>query len=184
MQAQPSVIATGDFLYFAPGGQAFTIPSAGTVSAVAKPGPTDPIWTTFVLGTVKKPSVDKITSKESKIKAPMPGTGVIATNAIIRTDHELQMDVEMNEISRLAMAGFYKSNLIQITDTSFHPLGGAGSIMGWLKRQRFDATNGLYIVDDWWVDLNVTDIAIGDNNIINPKFAFTWLYSALAGSAI
>ena len=100
-------LSAGDFLYFAPAGHAFTIPSAGTVSAVAKPGPTDPIWIKFVLG--------------------------------------------------IAMADFYKSNLIQITDTSFHPLGGAGSIMGWLKRQRFDATNGLYIVDDWWVNLNVTD---------------------------
>ena len=184
MQAQPSVIATGDFLYFAPAGVAFTIPSAGIVSATAKPDPTDTSWTTYALGTVKKPSVDKITSKEAKIKAPMPGTGVIVNKQILRTDHELQMDVEMNEISRLAMAGCYKSPLIQVGDTSFHPLAGAGSINGWLKRQRYDATNGLYIVDDWWVDLNVTDIAVGENNIINPKFTFTWLYSALAGSAI
>jgi hypothetical protein len=82
------------------------------------------------------------------------------------------------------MAGFYKSPLIQLTDTSFYPLSGPGSIMGFLKRQRYDATNGLYIVDDWWVDLNVTELAAGENNIIQPKFTFTWLYSSLAGSSI
>jgi hypothetical protein len=184
MQQQPSVIATGDFLYFAPAGQAFTIPAAGTVSNSAKPGPTDPIWTTFALGTVKKPSMDKLTSKEAKITAPMPGTGIIVTQQIVRTEHDLTMEVEMNQISRLAMAGFYKSPLIQLTDTSFYPLSGPGSIMGFLKRQRYDATNGLYIVDDWWVDLNVTELAAGENNIIQPKFTFTWLYSSLAGSSI
>lgn len=184
MQAQPSVIATGDFLYFAPGGQAFTIPGAGTVGAAAKPGPTDPIWVTFALGSVKKPTVDKVTSKAAKIMAPMPGTGIVTTKDLIRTEHDLVMTVEMNELSRLALAGFYKSPLIQVTDTGFFPLSGAANFKGWLKRQRYDATNGLYVVDDYWVDLNVTDVAVGENNIINPKFEFTWLYSALAGSAI
>ena len=184
MQTQPSVIATGDFLYFAPGGQAFTIPGAGTVGAAAKPGPTDPIWTTFALGSVKKPAVDKITSKEVKVTAPMPGTGIITTKQVLRTEHDLMMTAEMNEISRLAVAGFYKSPLIQLTDTGFFPLSGPSSFTGWLKRQRYDASNGLWVVDDWWVDLNVTDIKAGENNVINPTFAFTWLYSALAGSAI
>ncbi|MEI8288772.1 MAG: hypothetical protein WCH99_04820 [Verrucomicrobiota bacterium] len=184
MNQNPSVIATGDFLYFAPSGKAFTIPGAGIVSASAKPGPTDPIWTTYALGTVKKPSTDKVTSKEAKIMAPMPGTGIIVPQKIVRTEHEMVMSAEMNEISRLALAGFYKAALIESADDSFHPLGGTGSIEGWLKRQRYDAANGLWIVDDWWVDMNVTDIATGENNIINPKFEFTWLYSALAGSAI
>ena len=184
MQTQPSVIATGDFLYFAPSGQAFTIPSAGTVGSAAKPGPTDSIWTTFALGSVKKPATDKITSKAAKIMAPMPGTGIVTTKDLIRTEHELVMNVEMNELSRLALAGFYKSPLIQLADTAFNPLAQGANFKGWLKRQRYDATNGLYLVDDWWVDLNVTDIAVGENNIINPKFEFTWLYSALAGSAI
>jgi hypothetical protein len=58
------------------------------------------------------------------------------------------------------------------------------SLQGWLKRQRYDSINGLYIVDDWWVDVDVTDLSISDTNTINPKFKFTWLYSALAGSAI
>ncbi len=184
MQQKPSVIATGDFLYFAPAGKAFIIPGAGIVSATAKPDPTDPIWTTYALGSVKKPSTDKVTSKEAKIKSPMPGTGIIVDKQILRTDHELVMTAEMNEISRLALAGFYKSALIEGEDTAFHPLGGTGSIEGWLKRQRYDAGNGLYIVDDWYVDMNVTDIGVGENNIINPKFEFTWLYSPLAGSAI
>ncbi|MDR3458006.1 MAG: hypothetical protein P4N60_11210 [Verrucomicrobiae bacterium] len=39
-------------------------------------------------------------------------------------------------------------------------------------------------IDDWWVDLDVTDIGAKNDNILNPKFKFTWLYSALAGSAI
>jgi hypothetical protein len=184
MQAQPSVIATGDFLYFAPTGKAFTIPGAGNVSAAAKPGPTDTIWTTYAIGTVKKPAVDKFVGKEVEIKAPMPGTGVIVTQKIIRPDRGLTMEVEINEMSRLALAGFYKSGLIEIADTSFHPLGGVDSLQGWLKRQRYDSINGLYIVDDWWVDVDVTDLSISDTNTINPKFKFTWLYSALAGSAI
>ena len=184
MQQQPSVIATGDFLYFAPAGQAFTIPGAGIVGVAAKPGAADSVWTTFALGSVMKPTTDKITSKEAKITAPMPGTGIITTKDVLRTEHDLGMTVEMNEISRLALAGFYKSPLIQLTDTGFFPLSGASNFKGWLKRQRYDATNGLYVVDDWWVDLNVTEIKPGQNNIINPTFQFTWLYSALAGSAI
>src|ERR1039457_2033051 len=105
MQAQPVVIATGDFLYFAPGGKAFTIPGTGTVSATVKPDPTDTIWTTYALGTVKKPSTEKVTSKESKITAPMPGTGIITTRQFLRSEHDLVMTVEMNEVSRLALAG-------------------------------------------------------------------------------
>ena len=187
MQAQPSVIATGDFLYFAPAGQAFTIPGAGTVSATAKPDPTDPIWTTFALGTVKKPTQDKIASKEIKIISPLPGTGVLSTRKIIRPQHELTMEAEMNEISRLALAGFYKSGLIQLADTSFHALASSVSLEGWLKRQRYDAslsTGTPWIVDDWYVDLNCTDITASEPNLLTPKFLFTWLYSSLQGSAI
>lgn len=184
MQAQPSVITTGDFLYFAPGGQAFTLPAAGTVSATAKPDATDPIWTTFALGTVKKPATDKYEGKAVEIKSPMPGTGIIVTKQIVRPERGLSMEVEMNELSRLSLAGFYKSPLIAIADTSFYPLSGDGTFQGWLKRQRYDASNGLYVTDDWWVDLDVSDLAIEDGNVVCPKFKFTWLYSALAGSAI
>jgi hypothetical protein len=190
MQAQPSVITTGDFLYFAPAGKAFVLPAAGIVSATSMPGPLnagdppDAIWTTYALGTVKKPAVDKFEGKAIEVKSPMPGTGIIVTSQILRPERGLTMEVEMNELSRLALAGFYKSDLIEIADTSFHPLGGAGSITGWLKRQRYDGINGAYIVDNWWVDLDVTDLSVNDTNTINPKFKFTWLYSALAGSAI
>ena len=184
MQTQPSVITTGDFLYFAPAGQAYTIPSAGTVSGTSKPDPTDPIWLTFSLGTVAKPAMDKYVGKDVEIKSPMPGTGIIVTKTIVRPERGLTSEVEMNELSRLALAGFYKTNLIQLADTSFHPLGGNGSLQGWLKRQRYDANNGLYIVDDWYVDLDVVSLDPKDTNTISPKIKFTWLYSPLAGSAI
>ena len=187
MQAQPSVIATGDFLYFAPNGKAFTIPANGTVSATAIPDPTDPIWTTYALGTVKKPATDKIASKEIKVLAPLPGSGTISLRNIIRPEHEMSMEVEMNEISRLALAGFYKSGLIEIGATSFYPLSSSQPLLGWLKRQRYYASqaNGTpWIVDNWWVDLDCTDIAVSEPNLITPKLKFTWLYSALQGSAI
>lgn len=187
MQQQPSVIATGDFLYFAPAGKAFTLPAPGTVSNVAttgKPDAADPIWTDYSLGSVKQVTTDKRTSKEVKIMAPIPGTGQITTKKILRTQHELTMEAEMNEISRLALSGFYKSDLIELADESFVPLAGPGSLEGWLKRQRYDSNAGLWIVDDWWVDLDVSDFVKTDPNIINPKFLFTWLYAADAGSAI
>ena len=183
-QVAPSVIATGDFLYFAPAGQAYVLPAAGIVSANAIPGGADPVWQTFALGTVKEPSVDKRTSKVAKIKAPMPGTGIIVTTAALQTDHELMMEVTMNEMSRTALAGFYRTPLIQLTDTSFIPLSGPAQLQGWLKRQRYDATNGLWVIDEWWVALDVTELAKGDNNVIQPKFSFEWLYSPLAASAI
>ena len=183
MQQQPSVIQTGDFLYFAPGGTAYTIPVAGNVSANAKPGAADPAWVTFALGTVKKPTADKVTAKAVEVMAPMPGTGVVVTTNVLRPTRALKMTVEMNELSRLALAGFYLTPFIQLTDTSFVPLSGSGALQGWLKRQRYDANNGLYLVDDWWVDLFVTDLATDEENVLHPKFEFTWLYSALAGSA-
>ena len=185
-QTGPSVIATGDFLYFAPGGQAFTVPQAGTVGNSSKPGAADSIWTTFALGTVKAPTMDKITSKATKIKTPMPGTGVVATTDVKRPSFEMTMTVEMNELSRTALAGFYKSPLIQLTDTSFYPASRSDSLAGWLKRQRYDAFKGLWITDDWWVDLDVTDLKGDgeDKNIICPQFVFEWMYSPLAGSAI
>ena len=187
MQAQPSVIATGDFLYFAPTGQNFTIPTAGVVSSSALPDPTDPIWTTFALGTVKKPAQDKVASKEIKVMSPLPGTGVISTRKIIRPEHELTMEVEMNEISRLAIAGFYKSGLIAVNATSFVPLASSVSLEGWLKRQRYDASQSTgtpWIVENWYVDLDCTDLAVSEPNLLNPKFKFTWLYSSLQGAAI
>ncbi len=187
MQAQPSVIATGDFLYFAPSGQAFTIPGAGVVSASAIPDPTDPIWTTFALGTVKKPTQDKVDSKEIKVLSPLPGSGTISLRKIIRPQHEMTMEVEMNEISRLALAGFYKSGLIQVADTAFYPLASSQSIEGWLKRQRYDASqaNGTpWIVDNWYVDLDCKEIVSSEPNLLTPKFLFTWIFSSLQGSAI
>lgn len=183
-QIAPSVIATGDFLYFGPAGQAYTIPQAGTISNISKPGPTDPIWTTFALGTVKEPPQDKFTGKAVTISAPMPGSGAIAPTNILRPTVGLTSSVTMNELSRTALAGFYKSPLIQLTDTSFYPLSRVAGLQGWLKRQRYDAFNGLWITEDWWVDVDVADIAKDQENIIMPKFEFTWLYSPLAGSAI
>jgi hypothetical protein len=185
MQQQPSVVAAGDFLYFAPAGQAFTIPGAGVVSATAKPGPTDPIWVAFALGTVGdgKPSNDKPDKKGVEIMSPMPGTGIIVTTNVIYPKRGLKMEVTMNELSRLALAGFYKSPLIQLTDTAFFPLSG-NSLQGWLKRQRYDQNNGLFVIDDWWVDLDCTDLGSKEENLFAPKFNFTWLYSALNGSAI
>lgn len=184
MQQQPSVIQTGDFLYFAPTGQAYTVPAAGTVSSTSKPGAGDAIWTTFALGTVKKPTQDKVEAKAVAIKAPIPGTGIVTTMNIVRPQRDMKMMVEMNELSRLSLAGFYQCPLIQLTDTSFNPLSGSGSFQGWLKRQRYDATNGLYIVDDWYVDLSVTDMPTDEENLLRPKFEFNWLYSPLAASAI
>jgi len=125
-----------------------------------------------------------VDAKEIEIMAPMPGTGIIVTTNVVRPERKLKATVEMNELSRLSLAGFYKSPLIQLADTAFYPLSGSGSLQGWLKRQRYDATNGLYLIDDWWVDLNVTDLAVDEGNLIHPKFEFTWLYSSLAGSAI
>jgi len=184
MQQQPSVIATGDFLYFAPAGQAFTVPAAGVVSAAALPGAADTIWTTFGLGTVMKPTTDKYEGKDVVIKQPLPGTGIIIPQQILRPDRGLTMEVTMNEFSRLSVAGFYKSPLIMLTDTAFYPLAGEGSLQGWLKRQQYDNTNGLYKVDNWWVDLNCTKMDVHDDNVVSPTFTFTWLYSGLAGSAI
>ena len=183
MQTQPSVIQTGDFLYFAPAGQAFTVPAAGVVGALALPGATDSIWTTFALGTVAKPTTDKPDNKPIEIEAPAPGTGIIYTTNVIRPKRGLKIMAEMNELSRLALAGFYTTNLIQLTDTSFVPLSGTGSLQGWLKRQRYDALNGVYLVENQFVDLNVSDLSIVNTNVIQPKFEFTWLYSPLAGVA-
>ncbi len=184
METTPTVIATGDFLYFAPTGQAYTIPEDGTVSVTARPDPTDPIWTEFILGTVTKPTTDKFTGKDVVIKSPIPGTGIIAAKKVLRPERGLTMEVEMNEFGRLAAAAFYKAPLIQSADVSFFPLSGQGSIEGWLQRQRYDNDNGLWITDSWYVDCNVTDIKYGEQSIVNPTFMFTWLYAALAGSSI
>lgn len=172
MQQQPSVIASGDFLYFAPAGKAFTIPAAGIVSNAAKPDPTDPIWSDYLLGTVAKMPQDKRTSKEVKIMQPTTA-GTIVPVDILRPQHELTMEVTMNEVSRLALAGFYKSGLIEITDTTFYPLT-ASSLQGWLKRVRWQ-DGAPWITDDWWVDLDCSELAVVEPNVIQPKFLFTWL---------
>lgn len=183
MQQQPSVVASGDFLYFAPSGQAFTIPGAGTVGVSSKPGAADPIWTTFSLGTVSKATEEKFTGKPVTISAPIPGTGQIAPRTVVRPTVGLTVTAMMNEMSRLALAGFYRSPLIQLTDTSFTPFSG-GPLQGWLKRQRYDQFNGAWEIDDMWVDLDVSAMTTKEENIVQPTFVFTWLYSGLAGSAI
>ena len=176
MQAQPVVIATGDFLFFAPEGKAFTIPSAGTVSNAAKPDPTDPLWTDYLLGTVSgKPTQDKRTSKAVTIKTPTT-SGTIVPKTILRTEHELSMEVMMNEIGRVAMAAFYKAPLIESGDTTFYPLTSS-ALRGWLKRQRYSPDNpgNPWIVDDWYVDVDAQEFSTTEPNIIQPKFVFTWL---------
>src|SRR5579859_5824552 len=177
-QGTPSVIATGDFLYFAPAGQNFNLPAPGVVSNAAKPSPADPIWTTFLLGTVKKTPQDKRTSKEVKIMQPTVNGTIVPAN-VLRPQHELTMEVEVNEISRTALASFYKAPLIQGTDTTFYPLTSSG-IQGWLKRQRYGTDNPgtPWIVEDWWIDLDCQEFPVTDPNVIQPKFLFTWLYAS------
>lgn len=182
MQQQPAIIATGDFPYFAPTGQPYTIPANGTVSNNAKPGATDPIWQTFSLGTVRKPVMPKYEGKAVEIKSPVPGTGFIVTRKIVRPERGLTLEIETNELSRLAMAAFYKANLIMLTDTSFAPLSGTGSIEGWLKVQRYDAGNGVYDIGDWYVDMDCSDLKIEDGNIVCPNFKFTLLQSGIAAA--
>jgi hypothetical protein len=175
MQQQPSVIASGDYLYFAPAGQAFNIPAAGVVSNSAKPDPADPIWLTFGLGTVAKLPQDKRTSKAVTIMQPTIQGTIVPFN-ILRPQHELTMEVTMNEMSRLALTGFYKSPLIGLADTTFYPLTSS-SLQGWLKRVRWQ--NGApWITDDWWADLDCEEFTVVEPNIIQPKFKFTWLGSA------
>jgi hypothetical protein len=171
MQQQPTVINTGDFLYFAPAGQAFTIPSAGTVSNAAKPDATDPIWTTFGLGTVNKSPTIKRTSKEVKIMQPTTQGTIVPVN-ILRPQHELTLEVTMNEVSRLSLTGIYKTPLIGLTDTTFYMLTSS-SLQGWLKMVRWQ--NGVpWFTSDWWADLDCED-SMTDPNVITPKFTFTWL---------
>lgn len=176
-QGTPSVIATGDFLYFAPAGQAFNLPAPGTVSNAAKPSAADPVWTNFSLGTVMKTGTDKRSSKEVKIFQPTVNGTIVPLN-ILRPQHELTFEVEMNEIGRTALAAFYKTPLIQNADTVFYPLTSS-SLQGWLKRQRYSTANPgtPWIVDDMWVDIDAQEFPVVEPNVIHPKFVFTWLIS-------
>ena len=175
MQGTPSVIATGDFLFFAPEGQNFNLPAPGTVSNAAKPSPADPLWTAFSLGTVMKAPQDKRQSKAVTIKQPTVN-GTIVPQTILRPEHELTIEVQMNEISRTALAAFYKAPLIQNADTVYYPLTSS-ALRGWLKRQRYATANPgtPWIVEDFYVDVDVQEFVVTEPNVIQPKFLFTWL---------
>ena len=157
-------------------GDAFTIPTAGTVSAAAKPDPTDACF--MDIGTVEDGEL-KFSQSDHKLFGPSPGR-LIMTD-LKETQQELTADFTTNTVNPLAIETFFRTTQKlggQTTQKQFNPLS-APSRYVWLHAQIYDDQDTLFLTIDLWGKLRISTLSL-KNEPVKPKFEFFNLYSALA----
>ena len=172
--------AVAQHVRFMPEGDAFTLPTAGTSSATALPGSTDPAL--INLGDIE--SWEDSKQNEQQIITKKPVLGTLVTKARIRLYEEIQLKFTTNSLTRFAMECFYRSaNRLGVSQAQFAPLGKL-NFNGWLYLMRYSHENELICTANLWVELNVTGGAKGgDNEVIKPEFTALLLNSSLNSMA-
>jgi hypothetical protein len=169
---QPYVIGT-HALFFRDG-DTYTVPSAGTASRIAKPGPTDTGW--MDMGIIEEAS-DNLTDNEIKIFAATPGRQRLYD--IINVKDELVIKFTTSEVGLIHIETLYRTNKLSTGTDQFNPLEGSTK-KGWLKLQRYDQRDASRLVMDVFCRLKIaSDVGMGGGDLTKPQFEAAVLHSVL-----
>lgn len=165
----------GSSAFFFREGVAFTVPSAGTCAAEAKPGAADPVW--ISLGPVTAAEVAEAAGEAVEQWAPLPGR--LRRKNIFRTKEKIDLDLTVNEVTPLALQAIFRTEaLAGATNEVANPLEG-GTLRGWLKLQLYDQADTLRFALDQWCELRVNGAAsIDPGKLLEVKFSASGLHSS------
>lgn len=174
-------LVPGTHVLFARAGLAFTVPSPGTVSATAKPGPTDTSW--LNLGSVTEGALE-ITEESRDIFGPTPGRRRLRDVIPYSTDMKVTFTTEdvvtlAHQLSRARLPiGSNPAN----EAGAYNPLNGFASVKGWAKVQIYNAADeALHDTMDLWVHLKLGgSLSLGgEQNAQRVSWEARVLFSAL-----
>lgn len=173
----------GSHFWFAPVGDAFTIPGAGVIAQTGAnnwPGTADPNWANWALGICESMQIDPKLGPREEILSPTPG-------AVQAMDVEIpyaipEVSFTLLQAGNLALQlGLNTEKLFGVTSvvTDFTPNGGGGpGARGILKAQKYDHKNVLLWTFASWVMIELKSPLKGaPKSMTKPEFMATLLYS-------
>ena len=166
----------GSHILVARQGDAFTVPSAGTVGVNAKPDPTD---TSFIdVGTVES---GEFTTSETihKLFGPSPGRLVKIDSK--ETMQELNGKFTVNTFGPLLVEVFFRTSQKlggQTVLKQFNPLSAVSRYV-WLHAQIYDDFDSLFLTLDLWGKLRSKTLSL-KSEPVKTDLEFESLYSALS----
>jgi len=165
----------GSHAFFFREDAAYTVPSAGTCAAEAKPGASDPAW--INLGPVTGAEVSEAAGDAVEQWAPLPGA--LRRKNIFRTKEKLDIDLTVNEVTPLALQAIFRTEVLSgSSGETANPLEGS-TIRGWLKLQLYDANDALRFALDLWCELRVNGaVSLDPSKLLEVKFSAAGLYSS------
>lgn len=164
-------------LFLAAIGTAYTIPSAGTVSATGLPGKDDASWT--YLGNTKELSVEP--SSDSVEHWGVTDTGELVLDDIREIKKQIKFTFTLADIGPLAIQNLFHTDALNEASTEGTPLSPeAPEPKYWMKVQYVDKATGTPLVGVFWVSLKATgSMKVDATNWAEVQFEARLLKSAL-----
>ncbi|MFA5265206.1 MAG: hypothetical protein WC378_15395 [Opitutaceae bacterium] len=164
-----------------PEGLAFTIPSAGTASAIAKPGITDTAW--IDIGPIKWTKNN--TSKTEDHMVASPGAYVVEDEVVLSKGLKLKGKIEKqsNLAYQLALCAAAASGAaLPVSPTAggqYNPLAGSPILRAWVHVQEYDQNNTLLNTVDYWCAIKASGDTNNDDKAAETPIEATVLFSTL-----
>jgi hypothetical protein len=175
-----SVIQLAKHAWFCRDGDAFTTPSAGTVSRTAIPAVTPALDAAWIeIGLIEGFEHDYSGGQDLEVWRPSPGH--LELYELREIKPKLTYKFTSGELSPLALEVFYRTSQKMTSATNqFNP--GAGTLRtGWLHVQCYDSqTDDLRLTIDLYGRIKITGgIKSEEGSIVKPAWEFAKLYSTL-----
>jgi hypothetical protein len=154
-------------------GVAFTVPSAGTASGIAKPGITDAGWTDP--GPLKWNEDN--TSKTEEYMSAQPGAYVVEDEIVLSKG--LKFTAKLEKQSPLAIQLQRSTALLAATAGAvYNPLGGSPVVRAWVHVQKYNQDNVLIDTADLWCAIKAGKTN-NDDKAAETDITATVLFSTL-----
>jgi hypothetical protein len=142
---------------------AFTVPTAGTASRTAKPGPGDPLW--ISLGVIAEAGQNP-QQEEIEVWAPSPGRKVL--HDVINTKGQTTIKLTLQEFGPFVLELIERSGALDSASTTFTPLE-ALTKRGWLELKRYSHTDAVISEAYYYVVLKAAgEVNYGDALVTVP----------------
>jgi hypothetical protein len=158
-------------------GDAFTLPSAGTASATAKPDVADTGWADF--DSINNLEINP-TAEEKEVYTPNPGH--LELEDVIRTKQKMTVKFDAVKLSPASFELAFRTSPLDWAagagDQDYIPDEGS-QVYGWLKTEQYDQNDDLINVCDMWGIIKIAGPLKFDENIVNTPIEFVKLRSSL-----
>lgn len=156
-------------------GVAFTVPTAGTASAAAKPGITDSGW--IDAGPIKWK--EKPMSKTEVYMTPSPGAYTAEDEIVLSRGLSLTGSLEKQSPLALTLARAPAAPLANTAGTVYNPLAGSPVVRAWIHVQKYDQNNVLVDTAEVWCSIKASGDTNHDDKASETPIEATVLFSTL-----